>query len=455
MFKTFKAKSFVPIEGEGDADIPSNENTNNNDDVANTNKKEPIKREETKTIADSYADEEENRSVVDLRQRGNSYEDEDVDDDQSVEVRKNGRRTVIEGEAPARRPWMRRPRINRGEGCCLSGWTKRERVLLSVALINSVLILILLSVNISILRRSDTNSNTASSMSSESPNDVIQWRNSWSCGGGVRTVNPKAPGAPAPTPSSPATKETTSTSGVGVGDPLSLCGCPSCTESTWNTMAGDHSCGNRILYLQNELSLKYPTQEHACRQVAFEFPCECGGCDPGHCSLPTPEFILPGDWVPPQGLTPAPTPIPQFTDPSIDQENQSLYCFPNGPDRTQYSLWGGMVVQVKEDYTKVCGPGNNRFHASTVVADEINDKLTLRYTDGIASEVRILLPKEQRPYSYGRYSFTVDSVSVKNAAGTLLSDVLPKELVLGLFTWDDTGRCMPHAVVDLKRTFWF
>ncbi len=58
-----------------------------------------------------------------------------------------------------------------------------------------------------------------------------------------------------------------------------------------------------------------------------------------------------------------------------------------------------------------------------------------RFTD-----LLLILPNSQL-FTYGTYSFHIMSVKVMNGDdGTILSTALPKELVLGLFTWDDTEK---------------
>jgi hypothetical protein len=263
---------------------------------------------------------------------------------------------------------------------------------------------------------------------------------------------PKPVTEPVPTPASPNDTPSVIAEPVAepvLGDPDAKCGCPTCTDAIWNEMAGLYSCGDRISYLATEFPLHYPTQVHACRQIAFEFPCICGGCDPGRCSIGTSEFVLPSNWQPSSKdrfgaeITPAPTPVTAVTDASADRENQVLYCFPSPEARKTYTLWDGMVVQPKED-AGVCGPGNNRFSSSNAIVDEAANTLTLVHTAGTSAEVRVLLPKESRPFTYGTYSFSVKSVEVKDATGSVLSNILPKELILGLFSWDDTGGWNMH-----------
>jgi hypothetical protein len=63
----------------------------------------------------------------------------------------------------------------------------------------------------------------------------------------------------------------------------SPCGCKTCTDEILNIMAGDHSCGARINWLQSALS---KSEEEACIQISGdEFGGVCGPmCDPNRCS---------------------------------------------------------------------------------------------------------------------------------------------------------------------------
>jgi hypothetical protein len=62
-----------------------------------------------------------------------------------------------------------------------------------------------------------------------------------------------------------------------------------------------------------------------------------------------------------------------------------------------------------------------------------------------ASEVRIVLPTNLMPYSYGTYKFSVKSVSTINTAtGSQISSTFSPDLVLGMFTWDTTDRWDVH-----------
>ena len=96
----------------------------------------------------------------------------------------------------------------------------------------------------------------------------------------------------------------------------SLCGCSSCTEEVWNTLAGEpaYSCGSRISWLQAqdiETLLNIGVTEGlldeaaACRLVSEEFPETCT-CNPVDCNEPS--------TISPTPLpTPSPTPLPTLS----------------------------------------------------------------------------------------------------------------------------------------------
>ena len=66
------------------------------------------------------------------------------------------------------------------------------------------------------------------------------------------------------------------------------CGCNSCTQAVWNTIAtdasGSYSCGARIEWLQ---SVQGYSEASACTKVFTEFPTVCL-CDAVSCSAPVP-----------------------------------------------------------------------------------------------------------------------------------------------------------------------
>ena len=355
----------------------------------------------------------------------------------------DGTPTRAAAKLPRRSFWSRKERAV--DETPRAGWTNREKVLLWITLFNTILIIVLLGNNAALVAERNQTASTSFSAATDgcgeiTPPDVdatppSEWKpapwdpstgNSGSGGGGENV----------PAPSPPVDNTT-----VAVGDPSARCGCAACVEATWNTLAGEFTCGERIMFLTTDMAKQYPTEVQACRQVAFEFPCICGGCDPGRCKLPTPEFSLPSGWTPPTisksggPVTPSPTPAAAAIDTSLRAEDQPMYCFPDAAARPTYTLWNGLVIQPKVSEA-ACGPGNNFFRSETVVVDTAQQTLTMLYANGVASEVRILLPEAQRPFSYGSYQFSVKSVEVLNSAGDVLSNVLPKELVLGLFTWD-------------------
>jgi hypothetical protein len=222
------------------------------------------------------------------------------------------------------------------------------------------------------------------------------------------------------------------------------CGCSACTKAVWQNVSGtpERTCGQRVKWLMNTFPLEYSQQQDACRRVAFEFPCECGGCDPSRCDVRVEPFVAKEKWeLPHQPVAPYKMKFPS-----------SMYCFPPAP--TTWRMWNGKQIQVKED-ASVCGPGNNLFSNET--AYEKDGELYLTYSNQQASEVRVTLPGKQI-YGYGTYTFSVKSISVLDAAGRVKDNKLPKDLVLGIFTWDDTDNYAIHEnfnhEVDIEISRW-
>ena len=207
------------------------------------------------------------------------------------------------------------------------------------------------------------------------------------------------------------------------------CGCDDCNTSILDKLVGlpgnpKYSCGARIEYLQT-IEGGSMTELEACARVAGEeFPTECGPyCDPSRCDMP---------------MTPFPT-ISPLT--SIGP----LYCFPLPEERIVYkNIWKkGYTVEVKER-NEVCGPGFNSFGRETVMAADNSNELTLMFkkigSTWKASEVRVLLPFNNK-YQYGLFKFHVKSIQViDGTTETPTEKLLPKDIVLGLFTWDPTDR---------------
>ena len=203
------------------------------------------------------------------------------------------------------------------------------------------------------------------------------------------------------------------------------CGCAECTDTVLDRMAGDYTCRARIEWLQ---SAQNYSEIDACKKVAGdEFPGTCGPmCNPKRC-----------------GQAPSPvTPYPTF----VSAPPSPLYCFPPDGSRVSYeNVWGNYIVEVKEDQAP-CGPGNNLF-SPTGVSKKGND-LTLKFQKRNGrwegAEVRVVLPNNEK-YLYGNYKFHVKTVDVMDSNGSsVTSGVLPKDIVLGLFTWDDSERYNVH-----------
>jgi hypothetical protein len=219
----------------------------------------------------------------------------------------------------------------------------------------------------------------------------------------------------------------------------SSCGCSTCTDDVLARMAGAYSCGDRINWLQTTQGGR-KSELDACKQVSGEeFRGICGPmCDPDRCNLaPTPA-----------------TPYPTY----VSAAPSPLYCFPpEGSRETFENVWDKYTVQVKEDASP-CGPGNNLFSKSAVskTGNEVTLKFQKKNGRWEGSEVRIVLPGEK--YTYGNYRFHVKSVDILDSSQNSISNILPKEMVLGLFTWDDTERYDVHEnynhEVDIEVSRW-
>lgn len=213
------------------------------------------------------------------------------------------------------------------------------------------------------------------------------------------------------------------------------CGCFDCDETVWSRPAKDlvtgeeHTCGDRITYLMTELA---SSEEDACATIAGEdFPNICGrSCNPSRCD---------GRFSPPPSSFSS-VETPDFQDVASVTLDTPLYCYPPDQRMQWTNVFGKYTIQAKEDVLP-CGPGNNHFSSSTVSVR--NDKLKLQFRKQhekwTGSEIRLIPPAGERSFSYGRYSFSVQKVTVRNAStGTLVSKALPPSLVLGMFTWDST-----------------
>ena len=287
-------------------------------------------------------------------------------------------------------------------------------------------------------------SNIATSMPTPAPSPAPTTR-APTIGAVAKTTSPvpAAPSAPLPTPGpSPAP--------ILNPNPMTgKCGCLACSEKVWNKVADGYTCGARIEWLQLTYPNTYPTEQGACALVSgVEFPSICGpSCDPARCD----KSLAP--------ITPAPTPA--NTSPPLSPSHE-LYCYPTFAKRKRYTnVWSKYTVEVKEGGDSLCGPGDNRFSNNTVAVN--GDTLTMSFqkvgSNWEASEVRVLLPDSEMPFQYGKFSFSIKSVTVLDTTdGSIVSRVLPDNLVLGLFTWDDTERYDIHEnwnhEVDIEISRW-
>jgi hypothetical protein len=234
------------------------------------------------------------------------------------------------------------------------------------------------------------------------------------------------------------------------------CGCDSCTYSAWRAPDADGlSCEAHVTWLQiHNVSV---SEISACHEVGMQFPqsscgrlCTCGNnssTDNNNSSSRS---------------APTVAPVSNPTTSPTTRDNTPLYCFPPSDARVRYGpVWGSYKVEVKEDSSAQCGPGNNRFSHETVSL--VNDTLTLQFKrsnvtgEWLASEVRVV-PADGTKFNHGKYDFSIQSVSVLGADGNVLSNQLPAELVLGFFTWDDTDKYVAHEnwnhEVDIELSRW-
>jgi hypothetical protein len=185
-------------------------------------------------------------------------------------------------------------------------------------------------------------------------------------------------------------------------------------------MALGFTCGDRILsFRPTDIS-----SDEACAIVSDEFTGLCGPqCHPGKCDgqcLAEP-FELQDGTINTERLAP----------------NATIYCYPPYEDRLRFSnAWGNFSVEAKESAEDICGPAGNFFGKEVVSFDPIAEELTLEYAfvngKWTASEVRLT---QEDLFNYGEYSFHVKSVAVIED-GVQVSDRLPADLVLGLFSFD-------------------
>jgi hypothetical protein len=265
------------------------------------------------------------------------------------------------------------------------------------------------------------------------------------------------------------------------------CGCTECSEAVWSRPATDpvtlvsYTCGERIEYLISQGT----SEEDACRKVAGEeFAVVCGReCNPNRCD---------GRYFVPNAVSGGTLEYNTVTNLTPQ------YCFPEPESRATWNnVWGKYTLQgkLKADSSRSddmgcfdpnnnrcsphtffffhdcaakegpapCGPGDNMFSSNLVSVNGNNDEVTLQYRmvngQWTGSEVRAVLPDEERPFMYGSYSFSVKEVIVREAStGAVISNRLPISLVLGMFSWDPTDDYATHEnynhEVDVEISQW-
>lgn len=114
---------------------------------------------------------------------------------------------------------------------------------------------------------------------------------------------------------------------------------------------------------------------------------------------------------------------------------------PQRPPPREAIRFGGLEWRIKDSGDRKVGPGPNWFSAENVAVEE--GKLRLRATDrgGACVSAEVVASPS---LGYGTYRFAVDSNL----------DALAKNLVLGLFTWDDTSSDSFHREMDVELGKW-
>merc|ERR1712085_98671 len=123
-------------------------------------------------------------------------------------------------------------------------------------------------------------------------------------------------------------------------DATSYCGCDSCTQEVWDSIAAGYSCGARIAWLQSSEGYN---EADACSAVASEFPDLCL-CDLGSCSGPSSNTpTVPSSASPTEDPTYSPTgqPTPINVVEPTDQKCGGAVDFTLDPRQAcQTFLWG-------------------------------------------------------------------------------------------------------------------
>lgn len=230
---------------------------------------------------------------------------------------------------------------------------------------------------------------------------------------------------------------------ISIIDQSSHCTCQSCTDTIWNTFAGEYTCGDRITYMLTTQSILYPNEESACRRIAgLEYSDICGACDPRTCDNKSSytacgcqsctKDILQrnaGEYTCLQRITwiqlndvevngseeeackkvsneypticgpecnpnVCPKSAPSVSNPiaasptmptAIVPVNNNvdydanLYCFPPKDNRKKYRNVWNQFVVEVKEDMNVCGPGNNIFSQKTVLMPRNSNDLKLQY----------------------------------------------------------------------------
>jgi hypothetical protein len=136
----------------------------------------------------------------------------------------------------------------------------------------------------------------------------------------------------------------------GEGDsppPEGYCGCSACSQAVWDEPAPTiyQTCGERIAWLsQGSLASSSSSSSSSssfqdaddCERIAQDYPCECGACRPVTCGSGLEETQC------------TPTSSPTTSMPTQAPLTRDQCCFPNAAQRTDYTLWGGTTIQVKQ-----------------------------------------------------------------------------------------------------------
>ncbi|GKY91451.1 hypothetical protein MPSEU_000117300 [Mayamaea pseudoterrestris] len=235
------------------------------------------------------------------------------------------------------------------------------------------------------------------------------------------------------------------------------CGCSLCDQTVWNALVSSsttETCGSSVLALMESDGV---SRRQACKSISSTYAV-CSVCHADSCVATNDDGGSMNDDetasstnTPTTSPTALATTITPTSAPTYDPAllAASHYCYPPYNHRTIYrNVWTqNMQVEVKQnDY--VCDPGGNYFTNQTVSVDDSGSELTLEYklidNNWMASEVRVVLPNKQS-FMYGTYSWHVkEIVTYDSETNEIYANYLDKDLVLGMFSWDDTENYTIH-----------